>query len=1030
MKKSYPLLVLVLSAVTLTGCGKTTSKSSSGSASTSTSASSGNASSGTTSAGADETYDDALWTGKVKIYYHRDDGAYADKRLWVWAQGVGGDQFGETTFDNQDTVSSDEYGLYKVFDMSEAPWKGNVTTYISFIIKTAGTWKDQSADTECRFGKYVKQAVDNTITIYANAADGGIIETYAKKDDAMGDRIASVGFTDWKTLHVTGTGNPKDSAGSARSSADIGKCASYKLFALDASYYKLTTEEKTKRFADYFVKEGTPDSNAFDITFTEDIVPNKTYYVQAYFAQNPAKAKSKAASYSALYDTAAFQSNYVYSGSDLGATATDDETIFKLWAPTSSYVQVKVFLVGTPGDLMDPVTLAQNNGHTYDMTYGEKGVWTYDLKGDYLDNEYPYFYTYVITNSLGTNEVCDPYAKATGINGRRAAILDWKNLANPTSFDSVETNIPAITSPNQLSVYEVHVRDLTADKTWVSNNNNRNGTYGAFSETGTNYTSNGVTVKTGLDNIAEMKYNAVQLLPVFDQDNDERWLDASGKITNLGNAETASVTAPSYNWGYNPLNYNVVEGAYSANPYSPTKRVYEFKNLVGNYAANGMRVIMDVVYNHVSSANNSAFQKILPYYYFRTNSEGFFTNGSGVGNEIASQRPMVRSFIVDSLKWWATEYKIKGFRFDVMGVLDVDTMKAVSRAMYAIDPSIALYGEGWVADGSVDMADRTSDRAVAAACYTKLYPGQTDCPIGIGCFNSPGKQALKGEEHLGYGFMNKGNDWNSSDKDGVTYMLNGHMKSGSLDYANPTQTVNYASCHDNYTNYDQMNYTLSYGASSAPNADSTEAMEATVASCAAVMFSEGIAFTQGGEEIFRRKVMTSDDPYFNKVTDGDSVNLADGSKLMRNSYMYGDAVNSFKWDRKVTYNSYFEKFKEASVARSEQVSTILGRHYDATSQWGAQGVSGWSDAIDHGCGVAYQMLDNTAHYAYSFLIGRVNSSNYASAGGSVQVGMGAGTYKIIYSSSLLRSNQTSITVEDQVWKFTAYQNEFLVIQNY
>jgi pullulanase/glycogen debranching enzyme len=432
----------------------------------------------------------------------------------------------------------------------------------------------------------------------------------------------------------------------------------------------------------------------------------------------------------------------------------------------------------------------------------------------------------------------------------------------------------------------------------------------------------------------------------------------------------------------------------------------------------------------VSSANNSAFQKILPYYYFRTNSEGYFTNGSGVGNEIASQRPMVRSFIVDSLKWWATEYKIKGFRFDVMGVLDVDTMKAISRAMYAIDPSIALYGEGWVADGSVDMADKTSDRAVAATCYTKLYPGQTDCPIGIGCFNSPGKQALKGEEHLGYGFMNKGNDWASTDKDGVTYMLNGHMKSGSLDYANPTQTVNYASCHDNYTNYDHLNYTLSYGGSTSPNADSTEAMEATVASCASVMFSEGIAFTQGGEEIFRRKVMTSDDPYFNKVTDGDSVDLADGSKLMRNSYMYGDAVNSFKWDRKVTYNAYFEKFKEASVARSEQVSTMLGREYDSTSSWGAKGVSGWSDAIDHGCGVAYQMLDNSAHYAYAFLIGRVNASNYASAGGSVQIGMGAGTYKILYSSSLLRSGQTSITVEDNVWKFTAYQNEFLVIQNY
>jgi len=998
-----------------------TSSSSSNSSSPSSSSSSSVISSSSSSDSGEGDYTDQLWTGKVKIYYHRDDGAYADKRLWVWAQGVGGDVYGETTFDNQDTVSSDAFGLYKIFDMSAAPWAGNVTTSISFIIKKAGTWADQSADTVCPFGRFAKYAVDNMITVYANAGDGGVVETYARKEDAVGDRIGSAAFTDWKTLHVVGTGDP-----TGRDAQSVGVCSTYNLYAFDSTYYHLSSEDKIMHKSDYLLKSANPNASTFDIVFDQDVVPNKNFYLECAFALAPNKMKGKTATFALLYDTQAFSDNYTYAGDDLGVTATHESCTFKVWAPTSADVQVKIFMVGTPGDLMTPVNLAQNGGHLYSMVYGDKGVWSYTLKGDYLDNEYPYFYTYTVTNSNGTNEVCDPYAKATGINGRRAAILDWSSLENPTGWDTLSSRLPAISSPNQLSVYEVHVRDLTADSSWKSNSGYVNGTYNAFSEKGTTLTDGTTTVKTGRDNIAEMGFNAVQLLPVFDQDNDERWLDKDGAYTSLANADTASVTAPSYNWGYNPLNYNVVEGAYSSNPFRPTTRIKEFKNLVSSYADGGIRTIMDVVYNHVSSANNSAFQKLVPYYYFRTSSDGAYTNGSGVGNEIATERPMASSFIVNSLCWWAKEYQIKGFRFDVMGVLDCATLKKASQALYAIDPSIVLYGEGWTADGSYDMSDKSGKRAVAASCYTTLYPGQSDCPIGIGCFNSPGKQALKGEEHLGWGFMQKGSDWSSTDKDGVTYMLNGHMKSGQLDYANPTQTVNYASCHDNYTNYDQMNYTLNYNGTTSTAADSTEAMEASVASMASVLFSEGIAFTQGGEEIFRQKLLKADDPYFSKADSGDYVSLKDGTKLMRNSYMYGDAVNSFKWDRKITYNKYFELFKAASLARQSVLNDILGRQYDGTSKWGAKGISGWDDAISHGCGIAYNMLDNSANYYYGFLFGRINYTNYAAAGGSTPVGMGSGTYSIVYSSQGRTGN---ITVGTD-YKFTGLQNEFLLLKNF
>jgi pullulanase/glycogen debranching enzyme len=1025
---------LPLIAGLLVGCGETSSSAKSGTGNSSSGAvTSVSGGSGVSSGAAETSYADSTWEGKVKIYYHNDQNDYATKRLWVWAAGVGGSDLGEVEFDNQ--TSADDFGVYKVFDLSDSTWAGKTTTSMSFIVKTKGTWSGQSTDTLVQFGKYVSAAVDNMITVYACDGEGGNIDTYVQKNDALGDRIATAAFTSWTKIHVTGGGT----AGT-REASEVGKVESYRLYGYDASYYRLSAADRLLHKESYFLSEESPKSNAFDITLAAEADPSLAYTIEAYMSLDTSKKKSKSAAFTALFDTANFTSKYTYTGTDLGCSATHDSAIFKVWAPTSYRMQVTIFMTGTPADIYtgkyDPT---RGWGTTYEMEKGEHGVWQLEIKDDLLDNASPYFYTYTATNAMGTNEVCDPYAKATGINGRRAAIVDFKTLSNPTDWDKIDNSfaygsgslLPKITSANQLSVYEAHIRDLTADKTWVSNNSYKNGTYQAFSEAGTTYSSGATTVKTGRDDIAEMKFNAVQLLPVFDQDNDERWTLENGDPVEAYNV-TQGVNAPAYNWGYNPLNYNVVEGVYSSNPFDPLTRVSEYKQLIKNYADDGIRIIMDVVYNHVSSVNNCNFTKLVPYYYFRTNAEGYYTNGSGVGNETATERPMMSQFIVQSLCWWAKEYKIKGFRFDVMGVLDVATMKAASKALYAIDPTIVLYGEGWTADGSHNM-DEKGSRATAAACYSELYAnGATgDCPIAVGCFNSVGKSALKGEEHLGWGFMNKGSDWGANEKNGVCYMLNGHMgdPNGTDFGANPTQTVNYASCHDNYTQYDQMNYTVGTGPSS--SADSTVAMEATVASCAAVLFSEGIAFTQGGEEIFRQKVMKSDDPSFSTIDSGDFVALGDGTKLVRNSYMYGDAVNSYKWDRKVTYNAYFEKFKAAGAARASVLEAILGRGYDSACdpskyRYGAQGVTGWSDAIDHGAGLAYQMLDNSSHYYYGFLLGRIKSDGYGATGGSASIGMGSGTYQIVYDSY---GRSGSITVGTS-YTFTGYQNEFLVLKNF
>jgi len=1021
MKKS--LYVLAFGALTL-GLVSCDSSSSKNSNSTSNSGPVSVISGGSQSASSEESYVEAVWTGKVKIYYHNDAANYANKRIWAWGSGVDGFEY---MFDNQTTSADDDFGVYKIFDMSAAPWKGNVTTTLSFIIKEAGSWSGQSTDTVISFGRYVSHAVDGLITIYSSDGEGGNIDTYVKKEDALGDRLATASFSSWQKIHVTGGGTK-----GTRTDDEVGKVATYRLYGFDNSYYLLADDEKITKKETYFISTGAPSSNAFDIDLASTAKPSTAYIVEAYMSADTGKKKSKTVGFTALFDTNEFKNTYTYTGNDLGCVPTHTASVFKLWAPTSSRVQLKIFMSGTPADLIVPFDPTRNWGTLYEMKLGDRGVWQIEVKDDLLSETLgPYFYTYIVTNSAGSNEVCDPYAKATGVNGRRAFIVDSSTLQKPTDWDKIDTYgagslLPKLSSPNELSVYEIHVRDLTIDKTWISNKANKNGTYGAFSEKGTTYSADGKSVKTGRDNISEMKFNAIQLLPVFDQDNDERWLDKNGDTVTADNVADG-ITPPSYNWGYNPLNYNVVEGAYCTDPFTPTVRMNEFRNLVKNYADDGIRVIMDVVYNHVSSVNNSNFTKIVPFYYFRTNAQGFYTNGSGVGNETATERPMMRKVIVDSLVWWASFYKIKGFRFDVMGVIDGETMKAASRALYAVDPQIVLYGEGWTADGSANMNDKSGKRAVAASCYTSLYPGQADCPIGVGCFNSPGKQALKGEEHLGWGFMNRGSDYNddpATGVNGVTYMLNGHMwNNGDLDYANPTQTVNYASCHDNYTNYDQFNYTVGTGPDSA--ADSTVAMEASIASMAAVLFSEGIAFNQGGEEIFRQKVMKSDNEYYDKITEGDYVSLGNGDKLVRNSYAYGDEVNAFKWDRKVAYYSYFQKFQAACLARDASKADILGRQYDATSKWGAKGITGWNDPITHGCGIAYQMNDDTSHYYFGFLIGRINSAAYGSTGGTTNVGMGNGTYKIVYDSYGRTGN---ISVSSLT--FTAYQNEFLLIRNY
>jgi pullulanase len=288
-------------------------------------------------------------------------------------------------------------------------------------------------------------------------------------------------------------------------------------------------------------------------------------------------------------------------------------------------MKLRIYVSGTPAYLGDSDSYTE-----YTMTDGSKaskGLWSYTINGD-LRGKY---YTYVVTNYLYKNaEVVDPYAKSTGVNGLRGTVVDFDSV-NPDGWDDIST---LDINPQNLVVYVAHIADLTSSSTWGGPSAYQK-TFKGFAYEGTTYTKNGMTVTTGFDHIKELGVNAVQLLPIFDSANDE--------------------INPSFNWGYNPLNYNSLDGSYSTNPYDGYEKIREFKELVYKYNKAEITVIMDVVFNHVSDAAGSNFIHFVPGYYYRYTADGYLYNGSGCGNETASDRLMYRKFMVDSTEFWATE---------------------------------------------------------------------------------------------------------------------------------------------------------------------------------------------------------------------------------------------------------------------------------------------------------------------------------------------------------------------------------------
>lgn len=492
-----------------------------------------------------------------------------------------------------------------------------------------------------------------------------------------------------------------------------------------------------------------------------------------------------------------FDEKYFYDGNDLGLTYTPEKSFFRLWAPTASEAYV-IFYDAWDGEPTGQIPLVRDVKGTWIATVME------DCKGRY--------YTYRVKVSSQWNEAADPYAKAVGVNGDKGYIMD---LRETDPQDWKDDKKPAFSgAPVDAVIYELHVRDLSIHP---DSGATHKGKFLALTESGTKG-PNGI--KTGLDHIADLGLTHVQLLPIYDYSTES--------------VDETKLDEPHFNWGYDPKNYNVPEGSYATDPYLPSSRITELKQAIKAMHDQGLRVIMDVVYNHVYDGYIVNFTKLVPGYYLRYKEDGKFSNGAFCGNECASERPMMTKFIVESILYWVHEYHIDGFRFDLMGLMDFDTINEVRRQLNEIDPSLMMIGEGWIMDTVLPEAQRANQNNAGK------FPS-------VGQFNDGYRDAIKGDIFIydKKGFVSCGDGFEDSVKRGIVGGINygGNIKQ----YADePLQSVNYVECHDNHTLWDKIVI------STEGESDEQRRKMHHLAS-AIVITSQGIPFIHAGQEFLRSK---------------------------------------------------------------------------------------------------------------------------------------------------------------------------------
>ena len=554
------------------------------------------------------------------------------------------------------------------------------------------------------------------------------------------------------------------------------------------------------------------------------------------------------------FESKEFNEKYNYDG-ELGVIYSKNSSEFKLWAPLAE--QVELVLYGKDYNALE------SNKTIIKMNKENRGVWRARINED-LSGEY---YNYLVRNNGKTYESVDPYAKAVSINGEKSMVIDMEST-NPKGWSNDKK--PILNDVTDSIIYEAHIRDLTKDEASGVITELRGKYIGAVLE---NSKIKGTSITTGLDHLKELGITHIHLLPVFD----------------YGSIDERYDSPDNYNWGYDPQNYNVPEGSYSTNPYEGAVRISEFKEMVYRFHQAGIRVVMDMVYNHTYNLE-SPLNLTVPGYYYRKDKYGCYSNGSGCGNETASERYMFRKYMIDSVLYWAKEYHIDGFRFDLMGLHDLETMRIIRNELNKVDKSIIMYGEGWTC---YDTPLNINESAV------KNNICKFD-DLQIAAFSDDARDSIKGSVFLkeSLGFVNGGDNYEES----IKYTICASTKQDEIDlskvvysksfWANePYQTITYDSAHDNNTLFDKLRM-------SCKDENEEELLKMNKLAAAIVLTSQGISFLHEGEEFARVK-----------------ENLQ--GEIIENSYNSSDYTNELKWLRKQRYIDLFNYYKGLIKLRKE-----------------------------------------------------------------------------------------------------------------
>lgn len=542
----------------------------------------------------------------------------------------------------------------------------------------------------------------------------------------------------------------------------------------------------------------------------------------------------------------------VRSGSLTEMEYAPEATQFTLWAPTADEVRLMLYEAGEGGHAYETVS----------MERAEEGTWKTKVEKDLKGK----FYTFnVKIGEKWQGDTPGINAKAVGVNGKRAAIIDLRET-DPEGW--AEDKRPPLASPADIIIYEVHHRDFSVHP---SSGIEHKGKFLAMTEIGT---KNPGGMATGIDHLKELGVTHVHILPSYDYASvDETRLDEN-----------------KYNWGYDPLNYNVPEGSYSTDPYRPEVRIREFKQMVQALHKAGIRVVLDVVYNHTFNTAESNFERTVPGYFYRQRPDGTLADASACGNETASNRPMMRKYMIESVLYWINEYHIDGFRFDLMGIHDIETMNEIRKAASAVDPTIFIYGEGWAAS-----APQMPEDSLAMKANTYKMPG-------IAAFSDEMRDALRGpfNNNEQGAFLAGLPGGEESIKFGIAGAVkHPQINNDSVNYSKapwagqPTQMISYVSCHDDMCLVDRLK-------ASVPGITPEELVRLDKLAQTAVFTSQGVPFIYAGEEVMRDK------------------------KGVHNSYQSPDSINAIDWDRKTLNADAFAYYKGLIQLRRNHPAFRLG----------------------------------------------------------------------------------------------------------